>query len=175
MSLPQEFCLQWVPVAHLVWYKLPILVKAHSSQPLLQRDPGSWLMGCERKWHLSLFSCSVMSDSCDHWTVTHQAPLSMGFPRWEHWSGLPFPSLEDLPNPGIEPMSPALTGGFFTTESPGKPEVIGCLIKLASADHCSSSHLLVEWRRLWEPRRISSQMCPFQVSRSHSFSVTGKA
>ena len=50
-------------------------------------------------------------------TVSHQAPLSMGFPRQEYWSGLPFPSLGDLPDPGIEPASPALSGGFLTTES----------------------------------------------------------
>ena len=40
------------------------------------------------------------------WTIPHQAPLSMGFPRQEYWSGLPFPSPGDLPNPGIGPMSP---------------------------------------------------------------------
>ena len=55
------------------------------------------------------------------WTVAHQAPLSMGFSRQENWSGLPFPSPGDLPDPGIEPVSPALAGGFFTTETPGKP------------------------------------------------------
>ena len=48
--------------------------------------------------------------------------MSMGFPRQEYWSGLPFPSPGDLPDPGIKPMSPALAGGFFTTEPPGKPE-----------------------------------------------------
>ena len=42
------------------------------------------------------------------WTVAYQAPLSMGFPRQEYWSGLPFPSPGDLPDPGIEPRSPAL-------------------------------------------------------------------
>ena len=63
-----------------------------------------------------------MSDSLAiPWTVTHQAPLSMGFPDQEYWSGLPFPSPGDLPDPGMEPTSPALTGGFFTTEPPGKP------------------------------------------------------
>ena len=53
------------------------------------------------------------------WMVTHQTPLSMGFSRQENWSGLPFPLPEDLPDPGIEPttlISPALAGGFFTTE-----------------------------------------------------------
>ena len=46
----------------------------------------------------------------------------MEFPWQEYWNGLPFPSPGDLPDPGIEPRSPALTGGFFTTELPGKPE-----------------------------------------------------
>ena len=54
-------------------------------------------------------------------TVARQAPLSMGFPRQEYWSGLPFPSPGDLPVPGIEPISPALASKFFTTEPPGKP------------------------------------------------------
>ena len=52
------------------------------------------------------------------WTVAHQAPLSMGFSRQESWSGLPFPILGDLPDPGIEPVSfasPALAGGFFAS------------------------------------------------------------
>ena len=58
------------------------------------------------------------------WSVAYQAPLSMGFSRQEYWSELPFAFPGDLPDPGIEPaslMSPALAGGFFTTESPGKP------------------------------------------------------
>ena len=46
----------------------------------------------------------------------------MGFPRQEYWSGLPFPSPGDLPNPGIEPASPAVADGFFTTEPLGKPK-----------------------------------------------------
>ena len=54
------------------------------------------------------------------WTVACQASLSMGFPRWKYWSGLPFPSPGDLPDPGIELVSPALASGFFTTEPPGK-------------------------------------------------------
>ena len=55
------------------------------------------------------------------WTVTCQVPLSMGFPRQENWSGLPFPPPGDLLDPGTKPESPASAGGFFTTESPGKP------------------------------------------------------
>ena len=53
--------------------------------------------------------------------VARQAPLFMGFRRQGYRSGLPFPSSGDLPDPGIEPGSPALAGGFFTTEPPGKP------------------------------------------------------
>ena len=55
------------------------------------------------------------------WTVARQAPLSMGFSRQEHWSGLPFPSPGDLSDPGTEPAFPALAGGFFTAQAPGKP------------------------------------------------------
>ena len=50
------------------------------------------------------------------WTVARQAPLSVGFPRQEYWGGLPFPTSEDFPDPGIKPVSPALAGRFFTTE-----------------------------------------------------------
>ena len=57
------------------------------------------------------------------WTVAHQVPLSMGLSQKECWSGLPFPPPGDLPDPGTEPKSPGLAGGFFTTEPPGKPKV----------------------------------------------------
>ena len=53
--------------------------------------------------------------------IAHQASLSMGFPRQEYWSGLPFPSPGDLPDLGIKPTSLALSGRFFITEPPGKP------------------------------------------------------
>ena len=58
------------------------------------------------------------------WSVAFQAPLSMGFPRQEYWSGLPFSSLGDLPDPRMEPASPALAGRFFTAEPLGKTETI---------------------------------------------------
>ena len=53
------------------------------------------------------------------WTVAHQAPLSMGFPRQEYWSKLPFPPPGDNSDSGIKPMSSALAGWFFTTEPLG--------------------------------------------------------
>jgi len=51
------------------------------------------------------------------WTVACQAPLPMDFSREEYWSGLPFYTTEDLPQPGIKPASPALAGDFLTTSS----------------------------------------------------------
>ena len=74
--------------------------------------------GKERKWIRS-----VMSDSWrTPWTVAYQAPLSMGFSRQKYWSGLPFPSPGDLPNPGIKPGSPALQADALPSEPPGKPQ-----------------------------------------------------
>ena len=65
--------------------------------------------------------------------VVCQAPLSVGFPRQKYWSALPFSSARGLPDPGIEPTSPALAGGLFTTEPPGKPMSITTAAKLVSA------------------------------------------
>ena len=65
-------------------------------------------------------SCPTLATS---WTVARQAPLSMGFPKYEYWSGLPFPPLGDLPDLGIEPTSSALAGRIFTSEPPGKPAI----------------------------------------------------
>ena len=62
-------------------------------------------------------SCPTL---CDPWTVAHQAPPFMGFSRQEYWSGLPFPSLGGLPNPGIEPRSPELQADPLPTEPPEK-------------------------------------------------------
>ena len=72
----------------------------------------------------SLCFLSVVSDSAIPWTVAHQAPLCMECSRQEYWSGLPFPSPGDLPNPLIEPtsfMSPALAGESLPLVPPGKP------------------------------------------------------
>ena len=82
-----------------------------------------------------LFSCTVTAQG---WLFAAcQAALSKGFPRQEYWSGLPFPSPGDLPNPGTELTSPALAGRVFTTEAPGKPRnlVPGISIGGSSVKH----------------------------------------
>ena len=68
------------------------------------------------------------------WTVAYQTPLSMGFSRQECWSGLPFPSPEDLPDPGIEPGAPALQANALPSEPPGKQEGEKVYIKLHLAN-----------------------------------------
>ena len=62
-----------------------------------------------------------MSDSAIPWTVACQAPVFMGFLRQEYWSGLSYPSPRDLPDPGIEPASPALQADSLPSEPPGTP------------------------------------------------------
>ena len=64
---------------------------------------------------------SMLGFSVTFNTLQPQGPLSMGLSRQEYWSGLPFPPPGDIPKPGMEPSSPALADGFFTTEPPGKP------------------------------------------------------
>ena len=65
-----------------------------------------------------------MSNSVTQWTADCQAPLSMGFPRREYWSGLPFPTSGDLPDPGVKPLAPAvapvLQANSLPAEPPGK-------------------------------------------------------
>ena len=67
-------------------------------------------------------SCLTLWDPMD--CSLPGSPLFMGFSRPEYWSGLPCPPPRDRPSPGIEPESPALAGGFFTTEPPEKPQSI---------------------------------------------------
>ena len=67
---------------------------------------------------------SVMSNSATIWTIAHQTPLSMGFSRQKYWSGLPFPTLGDLPNPGLNPHLLCLLhwqAGSLPPVPPGKP------------------------------------------------------
>ena len=73
-------------------------------------------------WYMKSLSCVRLFAT--PWTLAHQAPASMGFSRQEYWSGLPFPSPGNLPDPGIEPRSPMLQAGTLTSEPPGKPQWI---------------------------------------------------
>ena len=75
-------------------------------------------------WHVCMCACSVAHSYLTlvtPRTVAQQAPLYMGLSWQEYWNGLPFPPQKVLPDSGIETVSPTLTGGFFTTEPPGKP------------------------------------------------------
>ena len=79
------------------------------------------------QWHLEKTKVKVKEKSLSHvwlfatpWTVAYQAPLSMGFSRQEHWSGLTSPSPEDLPDPRIESRYPALQADALVSEPPGK-------------------------------------------------------
>ena len=82
----------------------------------------------ERKKEKKVKSLSRVQLFATSWTVAYQASPSMGFSRQEYWSGLPFPSPGDLPNPGIEPRSPALEEDALTSEPPGKLRVVPILI-----------------------------------------------
>ena len=79
------------------------------------------------------------------WIVAHQAPLPMEFPRQEYYSGLSFPPLADLPDPGIKPGSPALLANSLSPEPPGKPHIFTCIyifthIKTESLYYTSESN-----------------------------------
>ena len=113
-----------------------ISINQNKNENRKQQDnpvPSLLLAPCNEGW-LPLVFIIVHAPSLSHvqlfetpWTIACQAPLSLGLFRQEYWSGLPCPPPGDLPNPGIEstsPVSPALAGGFFTTEPPGKPQVI---------------------------------------------------
>ena len=112
---------------------LPELLFGRSGM-YLARLPGPALflgMAIKDRHQWWLFSCKVVSDSfVTPWTVALHALLSIGFPKQEYWSGLPFSSPGDLPNPGIKPWSPALAGILFATKPPGKPTFTGGTKKL---------------------------------------------
>ena len=112
------------PVAEQVTARYLPSVSAGDCPPLAVFHPTSdpsrvTILSCGR-----MLSHTDVSDSATPWTAALEAPLSMGFSRQEYWSGLPFPPPGDLPDSGIEPLSPALSDGFFATELPGKPVVL---------------------------------------------------
>ena len=92
---------------------------------IMQTFPLKWkVMVSHMVWFAHAQSLSHIQLFVTLWTVAHQPPLTMGFPREEYWNGLSFSSPGDLPNPGIEPKPPALASGFFTTEPPEKPYIL---------------------------------------------------
>ena len=97
------------------------------------------------------------------WTVAHQAPLSMGFPRQESWRGLPFLPPGDLLNPGIKPMfpaCPALADGFFTIAPPRKPYVIVVVQLLSHVWLLGLQHARLLCTSL--SLGVCSNSCPFE-------------
>ena len=76
------------------------------------------------------------------WTVVHQAPLSIRFPRQDCWSELPFPSPGDLPELGSELTSPAWQGRFFPAEPPGKPTLQQCIYRCFCFFFFANNHFL---------------------------------
>ena len=88
------------------------LIKLHYSAK------GEELPSPEQRMCLRAQSCLTLVTP---WIIAHQVPLSMGFPRQECWSGLPFPSPGDLPYPGIKSWSPAFQADSLLSELPGKP------------------------------------------------------
>ena len=86
-------------------------------------------------------SLSRVQLSATPWTVAYQAPQSMEFSRQEYFSGFPFPSSGDLPNPGIKLASPALAGGFFNTVPPGKlVDAVEVMLGTKQEKNCSRFH-----------------------------------
>ena len=110
-----------------VWLNFDFQMVSSSSVAV----PSSYWTGLMSGFYVWAQSLSCVWLFATPWTIARQAhaPLSMGFPRQEYWSGLPFLSPRDLSDPGIEPMSPvspALAGGFFTTVPLGKPPKFFC-------------------------------------------------
>ena len=126
---------RWTSPSAQSWAHTPLAHGRSPQQPRLQRPRPEartrTLTGhrpCPTRPHytllLLLFSPSGIQLFATPLAAAWEAALSMGFPRQEHWSRLPFPSPGDLPDPGIKPASPAppaMAGRFFTTKSPGKP------------------------------------------------------
>ena len=119
----------------IVWYLIVVLIwiSLITNEHLFMCS----LSICISPWEKCLLKslvCVLVAQSCptlcDPGTVAYQAPLSMGFPRQEYWSGLLFPSPGDLPYPGIEPGSPALQADSLPSEPPGKPLKSFAIFKL---------------------------------------------
>ena len=131
------------------------------------------LQNCTEKYvsiitHTLFAVVLVIKPFVSPWTVACQTPLSMGFPRQEYWSLLPFPTSGDLPVPGIEPTSPVLAGRFFTTEPPGKPHLPWCTMQISYITKISISPMFL-WV-VWTDFISSGSSSPY---RTHSPGSSG--
>ena len=153
------------PLSH---FTFKMVTPRPSSHVILTAPPRKWkaqTRPCARSVTSGIFQSATLSSSIFHtetpWTVAHQAPLPMGFSREEDWSGLPFPSPETLPNPGVEPtslMSPAWAGGFFTTELPGKPWLAPrCPVMMLDSGPTPTSFHSAIVTHIWLEFRVSSK------------------
>ena len=99
----------------------PFFTTTPCRKPLIiySKRPNALLLNLSYEFQSHSLSLLV-SSTVTQWTVAYQAPLSMGFSRQENWSGLPFPSPGDLPNPGIETRSPSLQADALPSEPPWK-------------------------------------------------------
>ena len=109
-ALPLPFLTLLIVLQAMLPKLLPRLRPAGELPAECQGHPAT-ISQCVKVNVLVTQSCPTL---CNPMDTAHQAPLSMGFFRQEYWSGLPFPYPGDLPDPGIEPRSPALQGRFFT-------------------------------------------------------------
>ena len=108
----------WTPCCYSCWPSpTPGGVQGGVRPSVLRKSGGIGLWVSE--WVQSLSRVQLFATP---WTVAYQASPSMGFSRQEYWSGLPFPSPGDLPDPGIEPRSPPFQADALTSEPPGKPD-----------------------------------------------------
>ena len=130
LEISQARILEWVAISSSRYLFNPGIEPTSLAYPVWQTDslPLSHLGGpfscishylCDMlSWAKSLSRVRLFATP---WTAAYQAPPSMGFFRQEYWSGLPFPSPGDLPNPGIKPRSPTLRTNALPSEPPGKP------------------------------------------------------
>ena len=114
---------------HLIIYSLlneSLLSASYAGHPVSKTEESpvfKEFIVCERKKEKKVKLLSRVWLFATSWTVTYQAPQSMEFSRQEYWSVLPFLSLGDLPDPGIQPGSPTLQADALRSEPPGKPPV----------------------------------------------------
>ena len=151
-SLPEVSGCESLPFpapSHLqTWLQLP---------PFSPPFPVSLCPSSHSRLCCACYAISVVSDSVTLWTITLQAPLTVGFSRQDYWNGLPCPPPGDRPDPGIEPsslMSPALAGGFSTPSATWEAHIQGKRSRQKNpAQFCSVSTLLIK------SDRIPTQSC----------------